>query len=145
MWIFFKDDTELYCDTKKIQQLQSQKIFHNVFNDWSSKTTPSTTKSLSKSTSVLSQLYLLYLFCITIKFSIIFEEYSKNLLNKIRGTFQCGPLELRYPPLWTSQVEVPSNVDTAHIARDLATLEGTSGTLQVCHCARPLNQPNLFC
>ena len=40
--------------------------------------------------------------------------------------------------MWTSQVEVPSNVDTAHIGRYLATLEGTSGTLQVCRCARPL-------
>ena len=50
----------------------------------------------------------------------------------------------------TSQVEVPSNVDclnsgtlqhgTAHMGRYLATLECTSGTLQVYHCARPLTQ-----
>ena len=37
--------------------------------------------------------------------------------------------------MWTSLVEVPSNVDTAHIGRYLATLEGTSGTLQVCRYA----------
>ena len=40
--------------------------------------------------------------------------------------------------MWTSQVEVPSNVDTAHIGRYLATLEGTSGTLQVCRYPRTL-------
>ena len=32
-------------------------------------------------------------FCITIKFSIIFEESSQFLLNKIRGTLQCEPPE----------------------------------------------------
>ena len=42
--------------------------------------------------------------------------------------------------MWTSQVEVPSNVDTAHIGRYLATLEGTSGTLQVCRYCRTLTQ-----
>ena len=34
--------------------------------------------------------------------------------------------------MWTSRVEGPSNVPTAHIGRYLSTLEGTSGTFQVC-------------
>ena len=34
--------------------------------------------------------------------------------------------------MWTSRVEGPSNVPTAHIGRYLSILEGTSGTFQVC-------------
>ena len=54
-----------------------------------------------------------------------------SILRAFHFTFVCTTSRV-CGQMWTSRVEGPSNVPTAHIGRYLSTLEGTSGTFQVC-------------